>query len=288
MILLTGAAGYVGTLLRKSLGRRHELLCVDRRPVPGPGAAVCDLADGDAVRRFARDIRPDAVIHAAGIKDIAYCEKHPDEARRINCDTTKNVAAAFGDRSRVIYISTDYVFRGDRGNYSETDAPDPLTVYGKSKLCGETKGAALAGSGFTVLRTGALYDLDAAFPRFLTENLSASRAVDCFTDAVYSPTYYKDLVDVLERLLAPAAPGERVYHACGEPLTRYAFARAFAEAFGFDPRLVRPAPGCGGGGFFFPDLSMVNGKTRSLLGSKRTGVREALAEMRREAELAGH
>jgi dTDP-4-dehydrorhamnose reductase len=288
MILLTGALGYVGAIIRRHFEKHHELLCVDRRPIARSGGIECDLADGDAVRDLARRIRPIAVVHAAGNKDIAFCEKNPPEAHRINCETTRNIAAAFGERSRIIYISTDYVFEGIRGNYEETDRPNPSTVYGKSKWCGETEGKRLAKENFTILRTSAIYDLAATFPRFLREKLSAGEAIDCYTDIVYSPTYYKDFLRGLERIIEGVSRDAEIFHICGESTTRYAFARAFAETFGFDPGLVRPECGRTKGMFLFPDLSMNNDRTRSLLGTKKTSIIEALGEMRRETAHAGY
>jgi dTDP-4-dehydrorhamnose reductase len=287
MILLSGALGYVGAIIRRHLEKRYELLSVDRRPAEGPGGIECDLSDEGAVRDLARRVRPDVVVHAAGNKDIAFCEKNPSEAHRINCETTRNIAAAFGERSRIIYVSTDYVFEGIRGNYEETDRPNPSTVYGKSKWCGETEGKRLAKGNFTILRTSAIYDFAATFPRFLQEKLSAGEAIDCYTDIVYSPTYYKDFLRGLERIIEGVSRDAEIFHVCGESTTRYDFAGAFAETFGFDPDLVRPEFGRDKGKFLFPDLSMNNEKTRTFLGIGRTGLVESLGEMRREAAHAG-
>lgn len=286
MILLTGAMGYVGGILRRHLEKRFELLCVDRHPPAKQDGIECDLTDAGAVRDLARRFRPEAVVHAAGNKDIAFCETNPAEALRINCETTRNVAAAFGDRSRVLYLSTDYVFRGDRGNYAEEDPPDPSTEYGKSKLCGETEGKRIAGGNFTILRAGAIYDLEATFPKFLREKLCSGNTVECFTDIVYSPTYYKDFLRAAEKLLDHGSVDDGIFHACGEPVTRFGFARSFAEAFGFDRELVRPDSGRDKGMFLFPDLSMNDERSRAFLGVRKTGLVESFGEMRRESARA--
>jgi dTDP-4-dehydrorhamnose reductase len=279
-ILLAGFMGYVGNILKAQLENRYDLLCLDSRCLPHENHMQCDLTDKEAVTRLAARIRPDVVVHAVGNKDIGFCENNPEEAFRINCDTLRNISSAFGEKSRIIYISTDYVFDGSRGNYAERDLPEPATVYGKSKLCGEREGARIAGDNFVVIRASAIYDLNAAFPRFLHENLSSGRAIECFSDVTYSPTFFQDFVDSLEKLLPGAPSGERIFHSCGEATTRYDFATTFSRTFGFDASLVRKSSARHSGKFLFPDLSMNNRKTMTLLKVKTTPVEEALRKLK--------
>lgn len=283
-VLLTGALGYVGTIVRTHLGKRYDLTGVDARGGPPSGCHMCDLTDAEAVLRLAQDVNPDVVIHAAWNKNIDFCEKNPAQALRINGEAVRNLAAAFGRRSRIIYLSTDYVFDGQRGGYAEDDRPCPKTSYGRSKLLGEIEGSRAAGGNFIILRASTLYDLDATFSHFLRERLSRSEPVECFSDVIYSPTYFRDFLNILEGIAAGAGGDERTFHACGMAVSRYDFALAFARVFGHDPSLLRPSSGKGAGMYLFPDLSLDNARTRRLLTVTTTGVDDALREMGREVK----
>ena len=282
MILLTGSMGYVGGIIKRGLSGKHEILPLDVREPEQLGSLRVDLSDADSVKRLADRTHPEIILHAAGNKDIGYCERNSAKAYESNRDTVINLAVNFGDRCRILYLSTDYVFRGDRGGYAEHETPDPRTVYGKSKESGETEGFRIAPGNFTVVRSSAIFDSDATFPRFLQENLSRRRPVECFSDIVYSPTYCKDLVSALDRIITEPPPGRQILHVCGETVSRFDFAMAFADVFGYDSSLVRKASSSGKGTFLFPDLSLDNRKTRTLLGLEPTPLREALRDMRRE------
>ena len=279
-ILVTGCAGYVGSLVMAHLTPRHVVTGVDVACETGTARLRCDLCDADAVTRLARAVQPDVVVHAAGNKNIDFCEKHPQAAFQINCEAVKNVSRAFGGSSRIIYISTDYVFDGIRGNYTESDTPVPLTVYGQSKLRGEEEGRLLADGNFITVRMSALYDLHAAFPTFLLDRFSGGERVDCYSDARYSPTYSRDFLAALDVIIGTPTLAERLIHVCGEATTRFDFARAFAGAFGFDPALVREASAAGKGGYLFKDLSLNNRRQRTVLGVTPTAIADALQELK--------
>lgn len=278
-ILLAGSTGYVGSIIRQHLDPNYDLFCTSTRCPSGGKQAPCDLTDRDAVFRLADMTRPDVVIHAAGNKNIAYCEKNPDQAFCINCDSVKNVAAAFGN-ARIIYISSDYVFDGQRGGYREDDLPAPATAYGRSKLCGETAGMQIENNNFVVLRASALYDENSTFVRFLREKLDRKEPVECFADTVYSPTYYRDFLDILVKLSSHPVKGE-IFHACGEATSRYEFALVYAKTHNYDKALIKKSSILNQETFLFPDLSLKNDATRRILNSRTTSIAEALAEMKR-------
>lgn len=279
-ILITGISGYVGAIVARHLMRSHDVIGVDLKGDSGSNRFICDLTDWSAVERLAHEVAPEIVIHAAGNKNIELCEKNPNAAFRINCDAVKYVAQAFGSRSRIIYLSTDYVFDGIRGSYNELDHPEPRTVYGRSKFLGEREGQTKAGDKFIILRMSALYDLHAVFPHFLLECFAKGKRVDCFSDVRYSPTYYRDFLSVLEKIMATAIMPEHIFHICGEVVTRYEFARTLALVFDFDLSLVRKASAAGMGTYLYSDLSLSNKRMRNLLQIKPTAIFDALKEMK--------
>lgn len=282
-ILLTGFNGYVGGIVWRWLGRKYRFVGLSSSCSNDENQIRCDLRDEKAIKSLSARIKPDLIIHAAGVKNIGFCEKNPEDAYGVNCHSIENLARSFESDCRIIYLSTDYVFAGDRGNYFEDDKPEPGTVYGSSKLCGELRGREIAGKRFAVLRAGALYDMNASFPRFLYENLFRGKQVTCYSDVTYSPTYYRDFLAVLESLFNFDFSDRYLFHSSGEALSRYQFALRFARAFGFNESLVQPISGRENDLFLFPDLSLRNDETRRLLHVERTAVTDALQELRLES-----
>ncbi|QIB27591.1 SDR family oxidoreductase [Caloranaerobacter azorensis] len=127
-ILITGADGMLGSDLQKVLKKNHELILgtID----------IFDITDIDATINFIKINKPDLVIHAAAYTDVDGCESNIDQAYRVNALGTRNIAVGCNyTDTAMVYISTDYVFDGQKGNgYIEFDATNPLSVYGKSKL----------------------------------------------------------------------------------------------------------------------------------------------------------
>ena len=282
-VLITGATGYVGGMVYRGLDSAFEVIGVSAGGDETRGIDQWDLTSLDACRRLADEVAPEVVIHAVGYKDVMGCERDPARAFAINCETTINVAKAFGGFADVIAIGTDYVFSGDAGGYGERAPTAPATQYGRSKLCGEMAGLCLS-ERFLSLRIAAVYDRRAGFFRYLEENLSAGRSVECFVDAYYSPTYRDDFLGVLRGLMErEGLPPERVLHVSGERVSRYQFARLWAEAFDHPVERIRPANRSSEMPFLFSDLSLDDHHTRTLLGRKTTSHQRALAELVREA-----
>ncbi|MDR3392979.1 MAG: SDR family oxidoreductase [Sulfuriferula sp.] len=256
-VLLTGATGYVGKLVCAGLGQRWDMVGVSAHADEAQGLYRCDLADAEQVRLLSQRIVPDVIIHAAGDKNLARCEASPSAAYLANVQTTINLAQSFPD-ARIIYISSDYVFPGDRGGYREDDPLGPVTVYGRTKACAELAGLTLS-ERFYVLRLSALYDGNATFLRFVRESLMRGDTVNCFEDAFYSPTYYGDFLIVLERLVEAPVLARRIYHACGQRISRYFFAKIFARASNLEQSLIRQSSRLSENApFIFSDISLEN------------------------------
>ena len=126
-ILLTGGTGLLGT----------ELLKLDAE-IGAPGRNDLNIIDDAAVARYIADYHPDVIIHAAAITDNREIEDDPSEALDVNIHGIASIAkACLGMRIRLVYLSTDYVYSGDRGNYSESDEVAPTNLYAWTKLAGE-------------------------------------------------------------------------------------------------------------------------------------------------------
>src|SRR5437660_1562638 len=137
-ILITGASGKLGPyLLREARSGADKVIAWSGGSTGqrfGLPLAPVNLAEPDAVAAAFREARPDLVIHAGAMSAVVQCQADPEGARRINVDATARLAAhAAEGGARLVFVSTDMVFDGERGWYRETDSPAPLSVYGSSK-----------------------------------------------------------------------------------------------------------------------------------------------------------
>jgi dTDP-4-dehydrorhamnose reductase len=244
MILVTGASGLLGAsvvALAQEQGREVVGL-YHRHPVNLPGATLLpvDLTEESEVRRIFEELKPANVIHCAAETNLDWCQEHPEQARRINVTVSARIAEITSRmKARLLYISTDSVFDGVRGHYSESDQPAPLNVYAQTKLQGERE--VLAGNPSAAIARVNLYGWNAQNKQGLAEwilgQLAAGNIVPGFCDTIFCPILANDLAEVLLAMVGRNLSG--LYHVAGsEPVSKYEFARRVALTFGFDPGKV--------------------------------------------------
>lgn len=262
-ILLTGATGYVGGLILRNFRKTWEINCISSQPQNAPSYITCDLTNKESVRQLSKITDPDVIIHAAGNKNINFCQENPLAAHLTNIETTKNLAINFPEK-KIIYISSDYVFPGEHGKYNEASQPHPLTTYGATKASAETTGVTLS-KNFIVLRLSALYDQDAPFIRFLQDNLKKNESTPCYADAYYSPTCFMNFLLTLQRIVECPLTKNGIFHACGPRISRYEFAQLFAKTNNYDTKLISKSSRITDNAkFIFSDISMENKETRKI------------------------
>jgi dTDP-4-dehydrorhamnose reductase len=232
-ILVTGAAGALASYV-PGVFTDHELVLTD---ITGDFEHL-DVADPDAVLSTAERVRPDVVLHFAAATDVDRCEQEPDLAFSTNAIGTQNVVRACrAVDALLVYISTAGVFWGDKPDpYTEFDEPGPANVYGHSKLAGERAVEAQL-SRYYIARAGWMIGggatRDKKFVGKIVELVrrgeQSLRAVD---DKFGSPTYAKDMVAGIRRLLQTDNFG--LYHMVntGGPCSRYDVALAIRDALG--------------------------------------------------------
>jgi dTDP-4-dehydrorhamnose reductase len=295
-VAVTGANGLLGSAVVSQLLGRHELLATDLGPCrlpAGPFAwAEADLGDGRSVEAALRDFRAEAVLHAGAVTDVDGCERDPALAWRVNVGGTEQVSracAALG--ARLVAISTDYVFDGKAGPYSEEDLPNPQGVYARTKRCGE-EAALLLVPNCAVARVAVVYSgRPGAKPTFATqvvEKLSRGEKVNAFFDQFTSTTLAASgAARCLELLLETDYRG--VLHASDETvLDRVDFARRIALKFGLageivpvktaDVKLPAPRPLRGG---------LKVERAAKLLANKPLSIDDALERFHAEWRLRG-
>jgi len=246
-ILITGANGLLGSELASlCLAKGHETISGYSSAPPSVGIPVpLDITDAVSVNNAFQEHKPNKVFHCAALTDVDRCETEPRLAEKVNARGTANVVeAAKPYRCHIVYVSTDYVFDGARGNYSETDPTNPINAYGRSKLRGE---AVVSASGLPhiIARPSVIYGAKPArgkvnFALWLYESLRAGKEVTLLTDQFVSPTLNTSLAAMMLEACERGLTG--IYHMSGATrVSRHEFGLRLAEVFGFDRALIKPA-----------------------------------------------
>lgn len=253
-ILITGANGLVGQALVHacSAWRGADVLATGRGALVeadgrSGGYARLDVTDAEAVERVFQDFAPTVVLHAAGTAQVEACEQDKEACWRLNVDATAAMAnACHRHGAHLVLPSTDFVFDGKAGPYTESDRPAPINAYGRTKLAAENavQGARLA--RWTVVRTTLVFGAPAGleprldFVRWLVQELNAGRSVRVPADQIRTPTYDRDFAEGVVRLVRFGKTG--VFHLAGrEVLTIPEVAHAVAGAFDLDASLISTA-----------------------------------------------
>jgi dTDP-4-dehydrorhamnose reductase len=245
-VLVTGASGQLGAYLLRHLqtsgatveawsGRSEGVLFgAHLRPI--------DLGDPGAVAAAFRAANPDVVLHAGAMARLSDCHRAPERATRVNAGGSRTLAELATARARLLLVSTDLVFDGEKGAYREEDAPSPLSVYGATKVAAER--AVLAAPRGVVARVSLLFGPSlAGRPSFFTEQaeaLRAGRPVTLFADEWRTPLGLAAAARALVELALFEYTG--LLHVGGpERLSRVEMGRWLAEHLGADPAVIRPA-----------------------------------------------
>lgn len=245
-VLVTGPTGRIGRVL---LGRipesiEAEVLLGPRDPEVGHPWYRSNISDHDRVVMAITCASPDTVIHLAAATDVDGCESDPETAFRVNRDGTANIAEACAKcGAAMVYVSTDYVFDGISGPYSETDAPNPVNVYGRSKLEGE-RAAAERTDRLAIVRISVPIGtrMEGAAHNFISlmeERLSVGETVRVVTDQRTTPAWLDELA---EFLWAVVLRGDRgiIHYGSSDRLSRYEMARELCQIRGYDEGLALP------------------------------------------------
>jgi dTDP-4-dehydrorhamnose reductase len=240
-LLITGGSGYLGTCLAGQARESWHVVATYRAhpsSLPGCDTERLDIRDEAAVSKLLVDVRPRAVVHAAA--DMSS----PAAMQSTIATGTQNVAAAAAAvGARLVHLSTDVLFDGEHGPYTESDAPMPITPYGLAKAEAERVVTGLCPDA-AIVRTSLIYGFDPPDPRTLwvVDSLREGRLITLFTDEIRSPVWVEQLAAALLELVA----GDRdsmagVWHLAGpQPLTRYGFGERLARAYGLDPAGITP------------------------------------------------
>lgn len=230
-ILVTGANGQLG----------QELVRFPAPPeleIVGLGREELDVTDPGQCRNAMLTYKPDVVIHCAAYTKVDQAESEPEEAYRVNGEGTRNaVVAAEQIGAKFVYISTDYVFDGRAITpYREDDRPNPLSVYGRTKLAGEEFVSSLSSRHFIVRTSWVFGKYGSNFVKTMLKLAEERDSVKVVNDQIGSPTYTLDLAGFLFDLVKTGHYG--VYHASNTgACSWYEFAKAIFAEKGLDVRV---------------------------------------------------
>lgn len=293
-LLVTGASGLLGSkLCELAIRKNYEVYSAYNQHKPLHGTSIqFDVTDRITVDEIFEKIRPEAVVHAAALTNVDKCELEKELAWKINVEGTRNIAKSCREHHAfLIYVSTDYVFDGEKGIYRETDNPAPINYYGLTKLEGEAC-VKHSTTKYCIARPSVIYGSTPAtrkmnFASWLLDKLNRKERVKIVIDQWNSPTLNTNLADMILEVIERRLTG--IFHLAGATrLSRYEFARLLAEMFALDTDLItrasskeiswiakRPK-----------DSSLNVDKACQTLKNKQLEIREALQSMKKEMEQA--
>ena len=277
-VIVTGTAGLIGQYFVKSAARW------------APGWEVCglsradlDLTDYPAAEQVWRRLKPNAVIHCAALSRTTECERNPQMARRVNVDTTAYLARLSRDIPFIL-LSSGEVFDGKAGWYQETDDPNPINIYGKTKL--EAEQCVLENPRHTavriVLTAGVSQHGDRSFVEDMCRSVKAGKKVTLYGDEFRCPLPAGAIARSVWELLDQGAPG--LYHLGGrERLSRWEIGQALLQWYPeLQGHLVEGSAGGHAGAPRPADLSLNCEKIQALLSFSIPGFRSWLKNLKRQ------
>ena len=288
-LLITGASGLYGSkLASRAIEKDFEVYSSDVQELSVYGTFVkLDVSNKELVNEVFKRVKPDVVVHAASLTDVDKCELNQDLAWKINVEGTKNIVeAAKNIDSSLIYISTDYVFNGEKGNYRESDEPAPINFYGLTKLKAEE--VVKTQAEYFIARPSVIYGSTPAagkvnFVLWLIETLRKREHVNIITDQWVTPTLNTNLAEMTLEVIERRLTG--TYHLCGATrVSRFEFAQLVADVFGLDKSLIDSALSSQ---FKWPakrpmDSSLDTSKAQQTLQNKPLKIDDALKQLKSE------
>lgn len=252
-ILVTGANGLLGSALVPLLGRRGfdviatgrgENRVLDEQLLRSGEIRYLplDLLDGAGLEKKIISFAPDQIVHAGAQTQVDFCEQHPIECWNTNVTATRFIIdAAKKINASLLYVSTDFVFSGEKGMYAEDDETGPVNYYGSSKLAAE-KAVMDSGLNWSIARTVLVYGNPKSSHRtniltWVRDELSKGKGIKVVNDQVRTPTYVDDLTEGICLMLEKKAEG--IFHLSGKDIfTPFQMATAVAKFLQLDERLI--------------------------------------------------
>ena len=247
-ILIIGSNGMLGQSLTTHFmfNRDVELMCAsfeDESYYENLAYLKIDISSSNEVKKMIKDFCPDVIINAAAYTNVDGCETEKELSWAINVTGVENIVKyARTCDAHFIHISSDYIFNGTSGPYTEEEKPNPISYYGKEKLAAEN--VIKAGRiKHTIVRTNVLYGATKFgrpdFVKWVYDSLSEKKNIRIVKDQINNPTYIDDLSSAISKIIEFGKEG--VYNIGGaETLSRLEFTYKIADYFELDKSLITP------------------------------------------------
>jgi dTDP-4-dehydrorhamnose reductase len=287
-LLITGASGLLGSKIVELTRENYEVIPLHNTKPLHLNSSKLDITNRKEVFSLFRKTKPNVAIHTAAETNVDKCEIQKKLAWKINVEGTRNVAEASSKiGARIVYISTDYVFNGEKGLYVEEGTPNPINYYGVTKLEGERQVKKLC-KNYVILRTSVLYGWHSWKQNFVTwviNSLKQKKEISIVEDHFNTPTLADNLAEITIEAVQKNLRG--LYHASGsQRINRYQFAQQITKTFNLNQSLTKPIkmnqitawtakrP---------KDSSLNINKIRELLKTKPLNITEGLEKMKESA-----
>jgi|TARA_B100001964_G_scaffold219228_1_gene261132 dTDP-4-dehydrorhamnose reductase len=243
-LLVTGGSGLLGNeVIKLGVERGHQIHSIYNEHKINEGNPIqLDLIESNKIQKIVSNLKPDAIIHTAAYTDVDGCEVNKNYAWKANAEVLKTLTSTSDTfDTHLIYVSSDYVFDGENGNYSETDTPNPISYYGYTKLMGE-KYVQEISTKWCIARTSVIYgrgfEYKLNFATWMIQELLKERQVKLLLDQFVSPTMNRNLAEMLLEIAERKITG--IVHTSGATkVSRNEFGIKLSEKLNLDKNLVK-------------------------------------------------
>jgi dTDP-4-dehydrorhamnose reductase len=240
--LVLGGSGFLGREAVPVLAKSFNVVATSMRTA-APGLRQADIREEAALRSLIADVRPDCVALLAAYRDPDFCEANPEETRRLNVNPARALVDCLPPSTRLLFVSTDYVFDGEHPPYSESTARNPLSVYGRTKM--EAEDIVLSRAGSVVVRVPLLMGWTedpkaSGFISHLVADVMSDKPLMLDDVLIRYPVWTRDMGEAMRLLLEKKMDG--VFHySTTRPLTRYRAAVEMAALMGRPADHLQPS-----------------------------------------------
>ncbi|MFH0875125.1 MAG: SDR family oxidoreductase [archaeon] len=243
-LLVIGGSGLLGSNFSIISSNNNEVISTyskNQIQLNGCSCIKLDATNLSDLTNVIKKVKPETIVNCAGLTNVDYCETHKDEAHNLNVKIPQNLVLSQKDSSfKIVHISTDSVFDGKKGNYTEDDLTTPLNVYSKTKLDGEK--VVLNSNNYLILRTnlfGWNFLEKLSLAEWFIEKLSKKQKTSGFSDVFFNPLTVNTLTEIILKLLNTKASG--LYHLGSTKISKYEFGTKIAELFNLDKTNIAPS-----------------------------------------------
>lgn len=241
--MILGASGFIGYHIYHLLRETNPVFGTYHSHSIDTNLYKVDFLNVISLKKAIHDATPQIIINAAGLTDPSMCELKPDLAQELNTEIINKLKNLVSNGNiKFIQLSTDNVFDGNKGNYSETDQPKPINVYGQTKYQAEML-VRNNFKNFSILRIslvfGKSYSQKASANEAILDTISKGKTYYALTDEYRSPTYVGDVPLVVKKLIKRGING--IFHiSSNRKLSRYEFAQKVLELYGYSMDNLKP------------------------------------------------